>query len=47
MVEVKVRLRWIEEEVKTVNIVDFQKTEKKNGAMIPKDKFDVKEDFIF
>lgn len=47
MVEVKVRLRWIEEEVKTVNIVDFQKTEKRNGAMISKDKFGVKEDFIF
>lgn len=47
VVEVKVWLRWIEEEVKTVNIVDFQKTEKRNRAVIPKDKFDVEEGFIF
>lgn len=47
VVEVKVWLRWIEEEVKTVNIVDFQETEKRNRAVIPKDKFDVEEGFIF
>lgn len=33
MVEVKVTLEWMKEEVKTVN-TDFQKKGKRNGTMI-------------
>ena len=47
VVEVKVWLEWIKEEVKIVNIVDFQKKEKRNGTMIPEDTYDGKEVFLF
>ena len=42
MVEVNVGSEWIKEEVQTVNIVDFQKEEKRSGAVIPEDKYDMK-----
>lgn len=46
MVEVKVALDWIKEEVKTVN-TDFQKKGKRNGVMIPEDRYDVRGRFFF
>lgn len=46
MVEVKVALEWIKEEVKTVN-TDFQKNGKRNGVMIPEDRYDVRGSFFF
>lgn len=39
-------MELIKTKVKIVNFVDFQK-EKRNGAMIPEDRFDVKEVFYF